>query len=450
MVPTSADYSHPNAPRPKVRFPPGIILPRPQRMFSVCVAFCVLMAVLLPSCNMPGYTSSGGGASGVPHAQIASISLQEPPRPTLILAGPDSTATPTPFQPLPPTPLPGMAAVFTPTQPSALSSGVVPPAVEASVQPQISLTAVAALVATATATATATQSSAQSPGVVPPAVETPLIGFPTLTPLPTDYVPSATPIPPEIAQLPDQINILLLGADKRPWDSQFRTDTIMLVVINSKQGSVNILSFPRDLYVTIPGYGQNRINTAWTFGGYPLLRQTFKQNFGVEVDYYALIEFDAFKHVVDGLGGLTVNVGEDVSDYRAGYWYTIKKGAQVMDADTVLWYVRTRKTTNDIARNRRQQEVLQALADKLISLNALSRAPDFYEVYKNAVTTNIGLLDVLKWLPVAVQVAQNGNIHHFFLTYNHFYDSITPEGAMVLVPQMDAVMNMIRKTENLR
>jgi LCP family protein required for cell wall assembly len=340
-----------------------------------------LLAAALAGCSAPPLAASPANAQGLPGGT---------PMPTFVLSGPDATATPTPFQPLPPTPLPG-------------------------------------------------QSVAQVTVAPPTATPTPQFTLP----------PEGLPQVSEVAKLPSQINILLLGADRRPWDRQFRTDTIMLVTLNSDLGKVNVTSFPRDLWLTLPGYGSGRINTAWTFGGLPLLKETFKHNFGVHIDYYVLIEFSSFKKIIDDLGGLTVQVAEPVSDYRSGYWVTIPAGEVHMDADTVLWYVRTRKTTSDIARNRRQQEVLYAIFEKLLSLDVLRRAPEFYNLYKDQVQTDLGLVDALKWLPFAGQIAQSRNIKTYALTYNHVYDWITPEGAMVLVPQQQAMMQVIRKSQNL-
>lgn len=363
-----------------------------------------LSIIVVVALNLPALSSSPTGVSmaaalpdpgsaGVdPEDTDLDLALQESPRPTFILAGPDATATPTPFQPLPPTPLPGMAEIQVTPTPTPNPTQVTP----------------------------------------------------------TQPAPALPTAPADLSDLPNQLNVLLLGADRRPWDHQFRTDTIMLVTVNTKSGSVNILSFPRDLYVTIPGYGAGRINTAWTYGGYTLLRETFRHNFGVKVDYYVLIEFSSFKKIVDNLGGLQVAVGKPVSDYRAGYWVTIPAGVQKMDADDVLWYVRTRKTTNDIERNRRQQEVLMAIYHKLLSMDALSNAPEFFKLYKRSVRTDLTLVEVLRWLPVGAKIAESGNIRHLFLNYNHVYDWITPEGAMVLVPQHEMLMNMIRKSQNLR
>ncbi len=360
--------------------------PRPTLSIVPALLLFTLLAVLLSGCGSPLVAA----------APVSAVALQGTLRATYVLAPPDATATPTPFQPLPPTPLPGQA---TP-------------------EPGVPL----------------------APSFTPTASPTPQITLPA----------GGLPAEQALEALPSQINILLLGADRRPWDRQFRTDTIILLTLNSDLGQVNITSFPRDLYITIPGYGMDRINTAWTHGGYKLLAQTFKHNFGITPDYYVLIEFSSFKKIIDNLGGLDVNVAEAVSDYRAGYWVTIPKGKVHMDADTVLWYVRTRKTTNDIARNRRQQEVLQAIFDKLVSMDALRRAPEFYNLYKDSVKTDITLVDALKWLPFAAKIAETRNIRQFALTYNHVYDYITPGGAMVLVPNQEQMMKIIRKSQNLR
>jgi len=321
-------------------------------------------------------------------APIGLISFLGTPQPTYVLAPLNATATPTPFQPISPTP------VFSPTEEPVLVSPPSP-----------------------------TQDVPEPPST--PVVEQPL------------------------PQPSKQINVLLLGSDRRPWDSGFRTDTIILVTLNSELARVNITSFPRDLYLNLPGWGMGRINTAWTYGGRDLMMNTFAQNFGIVPDYYGLIDFSSFKKIIDGLDGLTVHVAEPVSDYRAGYWITIPAGEIQMDADLVLWYVRTRKTTNDIERNRRQQEVLQALFEKLLSLNAIRRAPEFYEYYKDSVKTNIEFVNMLAWLPLVAKMAQSPNIHQYYITYKQVYDWITPEGAMVLIPNQESLMNVIRKSQNI-
>lgn len=278
--------------------------------------------------------------------------------------------------------------------------------------------------------------------------------FPTNTP-----TPEATPTsvvdaylaPEQIEQLPGITNILLLGTDQRPWQKgkKYRTDTIILATLNKEAGTLTLTSFPRDLFIDIPGRGQDRINTAYVYGGIDLVLQTFKQNFGIKPDHYVIINFFNFKQFVDGLGGLDVNVSQAVSDYRNGYWTTIPKGVVNMDADTVLWYVRSRKTTNDFARNKRQQEVLQAIMEEVLTLQNIARVPELYDAYKGMVTTDMGLGDILPILPMIPKIANPDNVNHLFIGPKQVSDWITPAGAMVLLPDMAAIRKIIRKSQNL-
>jgi len=329
------------------------------------------------------------------------------------------------------------------------TSAILPPAVDS--DPTASPTATATYVlAPPDATATSTPFQPIPPTAVYMPTDTPT---PTFTPEPTATATEATWSAPEgflLEEPKGNVNILLLGADRRPGQSQFRTDTIVLLTLNSKLGTVNLTSFPRDMWIDLPGYGPGRINTAYTFGKFKMLDAAFKQNFGVDIDHHVLINFHVFKQIIDGLGGLDVKVGQQVADYRAGYWTKIPKGKVFMDADAVLWYVRTRKTTNDIQRNRRQQEVLMAIAEKLFSLDGVRRAPELYATYSKNVTTDISLLDVLSWIPLAVKVYQNDSVKSYYIDYHHLDNWITPDGAMVLVPKMSSVMEVIRKSQNLK
>ncbi|MDD5469074.1 MAG: LCP family protein [Anaerolineales bacterium] len=295
----------------------------------------------------------------------------------------------------------------------------------------------------ATVTATPFQPLPPTPVITPAEI-------PTLTPVPTA---TATPyvIPTELAeQIPEEVPgqkiILLLGADSRPGDTAFRTDTIIVLVLNPKQGTASLLSFPRDLYVNIPGWGTDRINTAFFRGGYKTLAATLQSNFGVKPDAYVLINFRSFKQIIDGLGGLDVRVGQPVRDrYPRRGWITVNKGLTHMNADMVLWYARTRKTTNDFARNRRQQEVLVALFEKLVSLDAIKQAPELYNKYKKAVTTNLTFGDMLGFIPLAIQLTDTTRIKRYYISPEMVWDYITPGGAMVLLPREDAIRGVVRK-----
>ena len=135
----------------------------------------------------------------------------------------------------------------------------------------------------------------------------------TATPKPTRRPPTKTPWVNN-ADLPEgQRKILILGSDSRG-DGGFRTDVILLLILNPQQGTASAVSFPRDLYVNIPGVGQDRINTAMVYGGFPLLAATFEANFGVRPDSYVLTNFGGFVEIVNSLGGIDVNAAASLTD----------------------------------------------------------------------------------------------------------------------------------------
>jgi LCP family protein required for cell wall assembly len=170
----------------------------------------------------------------------------------------------------------------------------------------------------------------------------------------------------------DILNILLLGSDQRPNDPSYRTDTLIVVSVNRTTNTVNLLSIPRDLYLYIPGYGMDRINTAsirgdiarWQGRGAGLIAYTVQYNLGIRIDRYARVNFDGFKQIVDALGGIDVAVDCPLTDYRlaspkldpnnlSSYQrFTLPIGYHHMDGSLALWFARSRETTSDFDRNR--------------------------------------------------------------------------------------------------
>jgi LCP family protein required for cell wall assembly len=360
------------------------------------ILFC-LGSFLLIGCNLPGYES----------APYLGVGLKTP---NIIMAAANANPTPTPFQPSPPTP------TYIPT------------------------------------------------------------GFPTSTPAPTN-TPSAPP-PPQIVEgqqknwadypgpvvwpdiaIPDpvgvlpqpagQVNILIMGSDQRPNEGGFRTDAMILATLNPDLGTVNLTSFPRDYYAYIPGWTVQRLNTAQAHGGFALTQTTFEYNFGVHPDHYVLIGMSAFKDIVDGLGGIDVQVAQPLTDWRDHYgYYTVNAGNVHMDGETALWYSRSRYTTNDIVRNRRQQEVLEAIFHKLLSLDGVNRAPELYRAYIQNVTTDLSFEDITPLLPLAARLGDGSNIHRYAIGSGQVYDWINYSGAQVLMPIRDAVIQVMRQALN--
>ena len=265
-----------------------------------------------------------------------------------------------------------------------------------------------------------------------------LIPQPMFTPTPVPVIPQG--------ELPEnQFNILMLGVDDFG-ENNFRTDVIILLSINPKFETVSLISFPRDLYVSIPGYWSNRINTVWSLGGFELLQQTFEVNFGIRPENYMMVNYNGFKDVVNSLGGIEVKVSEELQDscqIDPSGWCVIEPGVQLMDGGTALWYSRSRLTTSDFDRNRRAQEVVVAIFKRAVNLNMLTKVPELYSLYREYVDTDIKLHQVLPLLPMAKPLMNTENIRRFAVTPDMVSNWITYEGAMVLMPNNWAISEML-------
>ena len=283
----------------------------------------------------------------------------------------------------------------------------------------------------------------------------------TPTPVPTapwggfpgPVVPADYPIPPPvdpIEQPEGQVNILLFGSDQRPNTGGFRTDTIVLLTLNKDLERVSMTSFPRDLYVYIPGWTMQRINTAHPHGGFETTRMTFQYNFGLDPDYFVLINFWSFVQVIDNLGGINVYVAVSLTDHRDGFGdYTVPAGTVHMDGETALWYVRSRGTSRDFERTRRQQEVLIALFFRMISLNGLQRAPELYNLYQSNVITNATFNDLSPFIGLAGALADNPGILSTYAVDRSMVTSYrTSSGAAVLLPDYDLILQTLRQALN--
>ncbi|MDX1994928.1 MAG: LCP family protein [bacterium] len=204
---------------------------------------------------------------------------------------------------------------------------------------------------------------------------------------------------------PQPLDILILGLDSREGEGfATRTDSIMLLGVNPRGLQASLLSIPRDLFINVPGYGEQRINTVNVLGeleaegrGPQLLAESVALSFGVEIDRYARLDFDAFVELIDAIGGVTIDVENLIVDdtFPTADYGTIsvrfEPGRQHMDGATALIYARTRHGDDDFARAARQQQVLSAVADKLA--NPLYW-PGALSVLLSNTDTNLTLLDM--------------------------------------------------------
>jgi LCP family protein required for cell wall assembly len=204
--------------------------------------------------------------------------------------------------------------------------------------------------------------------------------------LPTPGVDGAPGAPARKPAAGDAQNFLVIGSDARPGESRGRSDVIVLVHIASDRKTVTLVHFPRDLYVSIPGHGKDKINAAYAYGGAPLLVSTIQDLVGVPVDHVAMTNFEGFKNMTDAVGGVNVYVEEPSSNGT----YTFHKGYQEMSGPEALAFVRERKdlSEGDISRGRRQQAFIKALMLKSLSKDVLLN-PVKLAQFTDAATSNL-------------------------------------------------------------
>lgn len=253
------------------------------------------------------------------------------------------------------------------------------------------------------------------------------------------------PVPKII--FPSQVvNVLLLGSDEAPHRSGHRTDTIMILSLDPDADKATLLSIPRDLYVYVPGWRVDRINVADLFGGSEMVYETMLYNFGIEIDHWVRVNFKGFENAVNLLGGIDTQVSRSLTDECGGTLYTYSPGTYHMDGFTALCYVRMRKTTSDFDRLRRQQEVIQALFRKVLSLDGLTRLPQLYSEFRDLAAGDIGIDDLLPLLPLASHLAAGSAS---FAIYSIDLTMVTPirapsSGAAVLLPQPEKLHELLR------
>jgi LCP family protein required for cell wall assembly len=262
----------------------------------------------------------------------------------------------------------------------------------------------------------------------------------------------------------DTVTFLLLGSDKRPGQTFFRTDTIIIAVIRPGSGQVALISVPRDLYVYIPTVGMDRVNAAYEYGemynypggGFALLKDTIVYNLGLSIDHVAIIDFDGFRRIVDTLDGIDVPVFCSYTDWHLidpsynqddeNSWalYTVGPGVVHMDGDLALWYARSRKRSSDFDRGRRSQEVLRALYTRALQKGSISKIPELYNDFSSAFITDLTLPDILKLTPLALHLT-NADIRSYFIGRDYVTGWTTPGGASVLLPNGPAIQSMLQQ-----
>lgn len=265
--------------------------------------------------------------------------------------------------------------------------------------------------------------------------------------------PTATATPRATRRIDTTLNILVLGTDRRSVKQKaWRTDTIMIIMVDRPRQEVAVVSIPRDTWVTIPGFGKQRLNIVDFLGeakivkvkgGGPALEKTvFWENFRVRVDHYVRVDLEGFAQIVDILGGVDV----EITCPRTVAWKNktihFAKGVQHLSGEEVMAYVRARMRSSDIDRARRQQRVLLAMRDRAQELNLLPRLPALYKALQEHVQTDLTLMDMLDLARLGMSI-QPERVHSRVISFPLVRNAVTSRGEQVLIPDLAAIRKVI-------
>ena len=251
-------------------------------------------------------------------------------------------------------------------------------------------------------------------------------------------------------------NILLVGVDARPGETRSRSDTMVILTLDGVRNEIRLTSLLRDMYVAIPGHGNNRINAAWAYDGFEGLRAAIRENLGLRVDEYVAIDLPLLTDLLDGIGGLTLTVRTDaqlraINGVIDGYNYQFgleansdfltDLGEQHMNGKQAQAYARYRRNESDIQRTERQREVLKKIFDRLqeMSLTELSRLAMSAMA---RMETNLSLSDIIALIPVLYGMKDAG-FEQLSLPFEGEYQARTVSGMAVLVPDLKAAQKRL-------
>lgn len=255
-----------------------------------------------------------------------------------------------------------------------------------------------------------------------------------------------------------RVTILLLGLDYRDWEggsNYSRSDTMILLTLDPISLNAGILSVPRDLWVAIPGFSHGKINTAHYLGdayklpggGPGLAVKTVEQFLGVPIHYYARIDFGAFVRFIDEIGGVKIDVPEPITiDLRgsgSGSKKTLQPGVQVLPGEWALAYARARYTRGgDFDRAERQQQVILAIRDRILSFDMLpiliTKASVLFQELSSGIHTNLDLDEAIKLALLASKVNVE-NIKRGVIGDDYVIFGRSPDNLSILIPLPDKI-----------
>ena len=245
----------------------------------------------------------------------------------------------------------------------------------------------------------------------------------------------------------DVINIMLIGQDRRPGEDRSRSDSMILVTLNREKNAIQLTSFMRDTYVQIPGYLDNRLNVAYRYGDVKLMNETFRVNFGLEIDGNVMVDFDEFTKIIEILGGVTLDISEAEAKYmnkHSDNYFTACEN--YLNAKDALTFTRMRYAAGgDYGRTERQRRVLMALAESVrgAELWTLLELVDELLPY---ISTNLDNAEILACIKTGLEILGNGGeLQNLRIPQDDAHRQASIRGMAVLVPDLEECREDLRE-----
>ena len=235
------------------------------------------------------------------------------------------------------------------------------------------------------------------------------------------------------------LNVLVLGVDRRPEEvegSPTRSDTMMVVQVTPETGRIELLSVPRDLLVEVAPGVEDRINTAYAYGGIEQAKSVMENLTGIPLDHYVIIDFKGFEEVINALGGITLEVEQPIRIGIEGHRVYIPAGTQELDGLEALAYARYRGTPcGDLDRIDRQQQLVAGLREQALQWNTITKLPSIVKIMNENASTNLEIVQVISLGRTLVGHGADSEMRSAKLTGQ---PEILPNGKAVLVPDEQA------------
>lgn len=235
------------------------------------------------------------------------------------------------------------------------------------------------------------------------------------------------------------LNILLIGQDRRPNEGRQRSDCMILCSLNTETNELSMISFLRDLYVQIPGHSDNRLNAAYVYGGFPLIKETFNANFGVTVDGCLEVDFDSFEQIIDLLGGVDIELTAEEAKIVGG---DAHEGVSHLNGAQALTYTRIRKIDSDFQRTARQRTLLGSVFTKMKDCSLTDLMALVNQILP-LMTTDMADDELMSFAFNLAMSLSDLKIETYGVPSDGNYQNATINGMAVLVPDLYEIKKLI-------